>query len=315
MPGRATLQHAVPNHWQPQFDRYDDRFNTPGGAVHVLWMPENVGPAAGHGATSARRQARIVQLDGSASDGAGAGRPGARSQSRPARSLWWRRARRSRPASTRRPTPVRPPASASAPASPTSGRRTAGWPPSATPITGERQEVSPTDGKPYIVQWFERNRFEWHPENAAAVQRAARPAGAPGDGGARASRRSPPFASTADRRYVPETGHSLSGRFLQYWQATGGLAALRLPDQRAVHRDQPDRRQDLHRAILRARPLRVAPGEQAALRRAARPARSPAVPELPGARQTLSVGRRGFRRAARLELDERRTRQPPGKDS
>ncbi len=32
------------------------------------------------------------------------------------------------------------------------------------PISEEFVEVSPTDGKPYTVQYFERNRFEWHPE-------------------------------------------------------------------------------------------------------------------------------------------------------
>lgn len=31
------------------------------------------------------------------------------------------------------------------------------------PISEEFLEVNPTDGKPYIVQYFERNRFEWHP--------------------------------------------------------------------------------------------------------------------------------------------------------
>jgi polysaccharide biosynthesis protein PslG len=25
--------------------------------------------------------------------------------------------------------------------------------------------VNPEDGKTYVVQYFERNRFEWHPEN------------------------------------------------------------------------------------------------------------------------------------------------------
>ncbi len=34
------------------------------------------------------------------------------------------------------------------------------------PISEEFQEVSPTDGKTYTVQYFERNRFEYHPENA-----------------------------------------------------------------------------------------------------------------------------------------------------
>ncbi len=33
------------------------------------------------------------------------------------------------------------------------------------PISGEIQEVNPADGKTYTVQYFERARFEWHPEN------------------------------------------------------------------------------------------------------------------------------------------------------
>ncbi len=33
------------------------------------------------------------------------------------------------------------------------------------PLSEEFQEQSPTDGKPYTVQYFERNRFEYHPEN------------------------------------------------------------------------------------------------------------------------------------------------------
>ncbi len=36
------------------------------------------------------------------------------------------------------------------------------------PISEEVAEISPTDGKTYAVQYFERNRFEWHPENPAA---------------------------------------------------------------------------------------------------------------------------------------------------
>ncbi|HEX8219413.1 MAG TPA: hypothetical protein VF914_09385 [Chloroflexia bacterium] len=33
------------------------------------------------------------------------------------------------------------------------------------PISEEIVEVSPTDGRQYTVQYFERNRFEWHPES------------------------------------------------------------------------------------------------------------------------------------------------------
>ena len=32
------------------------------------------------------------------------------------------------------------------------------------PITEERTERSPLDGQEYLVQYFERNRFEFHPE-------------------------------------------------------------------------------------------------------------------------------------------------------
>jgi len=34
------------------------------------------------------------------------------------------------------------------------------------PLTEEFTEVNAADGKPYTVQYFERNRFEYHPENA-----------------------------------------------------------------------------------------------------------------------------------------------------
>lgn len=35
------------------------------------------------------------------------------------------------------------------------------------PLTNEFDEPSPTNGKIYRVQYFERARFEYHPENAA----------------------------------------------------------------------------------------------------------------------------------------------------
>src|SRR4051794_32976720 len=33
------------------------------------------------------------------------------------------------------------------------------------PRPPEIREVNPANGRIYTVQWFERNRFEWHPEN------------------------------------------------------------------------------------------------------------------------------------------------------
>ena len=39
-----------------------------------------------------------------------------------------------------------------------------GLPQFGYPLTEESREVSPTDGKTYTVEYFERNRFEYHPE-------------------------------------------------------------------------------------------------------------------------------------------------------
>jgi len=39
-----------------------------------------------------------------------------------------------------------------------------GLPQQGFPISGEMQERSDTDGKTYTVQYFERNRLEYHPE-------------------------------------------------------------------------------------------------------------------------------------------------------
>ena len=40
-----------------------------------------------------------------------------------------------------------------------------GLPQQGFPISDEFTEVSPVDGKPYTVQYFERSVMEYHPEN------------------------------------------------------------------------------------------------------------------------------------------------------
>ncbi len=221
--GLGELQHAVANQWQPQFDRYHMRFTTSGGTVHVLWTPDNV-VAQAVSLRVGTPNVRIVQLDGTATTVAVTG---------------------GQVPLTLTPNPIFVVEDAAAgldpatdPASPTGLRVSTrfhdfwqghgGLAAFGYPITGERQEVSPTDGKAYIVQWFERTRFEWHPENSAPFNVLLGLMGRQVTAG-----RSLPtiasFADTPDRRFVPETGHSLSGRFLQYWQATGGLALYGYP--------------------------------------------------------------------------------------
>ncbi|HWQ11399.1 MAG TPA: L,D-transpeptidase [Roseiflexaceae bacterium] len=88
------------------------------------------------------------------------------------------------------------------------------------PLTGEIVE----DGR--IVQYFERARFEYHPEHLGAEGQVmlsllgnelfgdrAFPDGQPSDG----------------RVFFPETRQTLGGKFLQFWQKRGGLAVFGFP--------------------------------------------------------------------------------------
>jgi subtilisin family serine protease len=97
------------------------------------------------------------------------------------------------------------------------------------PISEEFPETSATDGKTYTVQYFERNRFEYHPEFASSgndvlmgllgIQVTQGRTFLPGA----------PFQSTPTQAYFPQTQHSLSGPFLKYWQSHGGLAIFGYP--------------------------------------------------------------------------------------
>ena len=97
------------------------------------------------------------------------------------------------------------------------------------PISEEFREVNASDGRTYTVQYFERNRFEYHPEHKGtpyevqlgllgALVTAGRTF-PPGD----------PVADSPTRRYFDATRHTLSGDFLQYWAARGGLAIFGYP--------------------------------------------------------------------------------------
>ena len=90
------------------------------------------------------------------------------------------------------------------------------------PLTEERTEQL-ENGNRYLVQWFERVRLEYHPENAAPnnillghfgrVFRAA----------------DPPTGPQQGRRFFPETGHTMGGNFMAYWDRNGGLAQFGFP--------------------------------------------------------------------------------------
>lgn len=99
------------------------------------------------------------------------------------------------------------------------------------PVSEEMQEVSPTDGKTYTVQYFERAQFQLHPEFAGTPNEVLLallgvqfyqqkyPNGAP----------SQVPNNAADSVLVPETGKKMGGLFRAYWNTHGGLAQQGYP--------------------------------------------------------------------------------------
>jgi hypothetical protein len=97
------------------------------------------------------------------------------------------------------------------------------------PISEEFPEVSQTDGKTYTVQYFERNRFEYHPEFAGTPNEVLM--GLLGIQVTQGMTFQPgaPIDNTSTQIYFPQTQHTLQGVFLKYWQDNGGLAIFGYP--------------------------------------------------------------------------------------
>ncbi|MDQ2807923.1 MAG: hypothetical protein M3Z04_13600 [Chloroflexota bacterium] len=85
----------------------------------------------------------------------------------------------------------------------------------------------------YLVQYTERERLEYHPENAGGPYAVLL-----GRLGAdlTAGRHEGPFAAgvapsylTGDTLYVPQTGQQIGGAFLAYWRAHGGVILFGYP--------------------------------------------------------------------------------------
>lgn len=92
------------------------------------------------------------------------------------------------------------------------------------PLTGEMLERL-EDGKLYQVQYFERVRMEYHPEQTDSQYRVLL-----GQFGRRIHGQvDPPATRASDAVFFPETGHNLGGAFRAYWEANGGLAQFGYP--------------------------------------------------------------------------------------
>jgi hypothetical protein len=94
------------------------------------------------------------------------------------------------------------------------------------PVSEPLDEASPTDGKVYRTQYFERARFELHPENAGTPYEVLLTR--LGTVFHKPDTAVPPL-NDGLHRYFPETGHNVSTVFTAYWQAHGGLAVNGYP--------------------------------------------------------------------------------------
>ena len=92
------------------------------------------------------------------------------------------------------------------------------------PLSGE------IEAEGWRVQYFEKGRLEYHPENEVAYRITV------GWLGDLMHRRRPPIpagaiprADTLGQRYFPESGHTLGGDFLKYFESNGGTVRFGLP--------------------------------------------------------------------------------------
>jgi hypothetical protein len=99
------------------------------------------------------------------------------------------------------------------------------------PLSTEREETL-EDGRRYTVQYFERVRLEYHPENAAPDDVLL------GQFGRRLHPADPPAEPIIGAFYFPETGHNLSDltadrrtvvNFGRFWDNNGGLRQFGYP--------------------------------------------------------------------------------------
>ena len=117
-------------------------------------------------------------------------------------------------------------------------RANGGLPVFGYPITAATNAVDPETGKTFLTQWFERRRFELHPENAETQYEVL--GGLIGKDLRREAIAVDPDFQPAQplidlsrpavqQRFFAETGHNVRGDFLAYWNANGGLDRFGYP--------------------------------------------------------------------------------------
>jgi len=90
------------------------------------------------------------------------------------------------------------------------------------------------------VQYFERNRFEYHPEKAGTPYEVLLGLLGVQLTEGRNFPKVAPIPNTSDKYYFPETNHTLGGVFFQYWKTYGGLPIFGFPISEEFQEKNPD---------------------------------------------------------------------------
>jgi hypothetical protein len=115
------------------------------------------------------------------------------------------------------------------------------------PLTDSFTEISPTNNQPYTVQYFERARFEYHPENQPPFQVLLGLLGAEQYKAMYPTTPPPPFpgdpfndpALPQECATLGEGGYQVCSVFLTYWREHGGPAQQGLPLTGVIFKTNP----------------------------------------------------------------------------
>ena len=102
------------------------------------------------------------------------------------------------------------------------------------PLSDAFMETLEAGKPPYLVQYFERTRLEYHPENAAPNDVLL------GQFGRTIHPADPAVAARPGARFFPETGHNVDGGFLAFWIEKGGLPQFGYPLTEVIDERLPD---------------------------------------------------------------------------
>ncbi|MBN9387715.1 MAG: peptidoglycan recognition protein [Chloroflexi bacterium] len=109
------------------------------------------------------------------------------------------------------------------------------------PLTEEFTEASDTEpGKSFLVQYFQRNRFEYHPEFKGTKNEVLLGLLGVKQTAGRTFAKATAIKDSSTKVYFAPTSHTLGGVFYNYWKANGGLPIFGYPISEEFQEKNPD---------------------------------------------------------------------------